>query len=75
MRSWSLLLVFVLALAGCKPENSHVEVRPVRTIVVDPKPVLDGRQAVGELSRVTRATFRSASLASSLLAELMSVQW
>ena len=49
MRSWSLLLVFVLALAGCKPENLHVEVRPVRTVVVDPKPVIDGRQAVGEV--------------------------
>ena len=47
MRSWAILLTFALALAGCKPENARVEVRPVRTIVVDPKPVLDGRQAVG----------------------------
>jgi RND family efflux transporter MFP subunit len=49
MRSRAILLAFTLVLAGCKPENAHVDVRPVRTIVVDPKPVLDGRQAVGEV--------------------------
>jgi RND family efflux transporter MFP subunit len=49
MRSWSLLLTLVLALAGCNPEHSSVEVRPVRTVVVDPKPILDDRQAVGEV--------------------------
>src|SRR5215472_10704302 len=50
MRSWTLLLILALALAGCsKPENAHVEIRPVRTVVVDPKPVPDGRQAVGEV--------------------------
>ena len=49
MRSWAILLAFALALAGCKPENAHVEVRPVRTVVVDPKPVHDDRQAVGEV--------------------------
>jgi RND family efflux transporter MFP subunit len=49
MRSWRLLLPLVLALAGCKPENASVEIRPVRTVIVDPKPVLDDRQAVGEV--------------------------
>jgi RND family efflux transporter MFP subunit len=49
MRSWTLLLTLALALAGCQPENARVEIRPVRTVLVDPKPVLDGRQAVGEV--------------------------
>jgi RND family efflux transporter MFP subunit len=49
MRSCNLLLALVLALAGCKPEHSTVEIRPVRTVVVDPKPILDDRQAVGEV--------------------------
>src|SRR6478609_6595123 len=50
MRSWTLLLLaLALALAGCQPENARVEIRPVRTVLVDPKPVLDGRQAVGEV--------------------------
>ena len=50
MRSWTLLLLTLpLALAGCEPENARVEIRPVRTVLVDPKPVLDGRQAVGEV--------------------------
>jgi RND family efflux transporter MFP subunit len=39
----------VLALAGCKPQATSVEVRPVRTVVVDPKPILDDRQAVGDV--------------------------
>jgi hypothetical protein len=33
MRSWSLLLALVFALAGCKPENAFVEGPPVRTVV------------------------------------------
>jgi membrane fusion protein, multidrug efflux system len=32
MRSWSLLLPLVLALAGCKPEDASIEIRPVRTV-------------------------------------------
>jgi RND family efflux transporter MFP subunit len=39
----------VLTVAGCKPETAAVEIRPVRTVVVDPKPILDYRQAVGEV--------------------------
>jgi RND family efflux transporter MFP subunit len=38
-----------LALAGCKPENATVEIRPVRTVVVDLKLIVDKRQAVGEV--------------------------
>jgi RND family efflux transporter MFP subunit len=49
MRSCSISLALVLALAGCKPEAASVEVRPVRTVVVDPKPILDDRQAVGDV--------------------------
>jgi RND family efflux transporter MFP subunit len=49
MRSWSILLTLLLVLAGCKPENPSLQIRPVRTVVVDPKPILDGRQAVGEV--------------------------
>jgi RND family efflux transporter MFP subunit len=49
MRSWVILLTLSLVLAACKPENAHVEVRPVRTVVVDPKPILDDRQAVGDV--------------------------
>jgi RND family efflux transporter MFP subunit len=49
MRSCSISLALVLALAGCKPQAASVEVRPVRTVVVDPKPILDDRQAVGDV--------------------------
>lgn len=36
-------------LTGCKEEPTKSEVRPVRTAVVDPKPIDDDRQAVGEI--------------------------
>lgn len=49
MRICSLLFMLVLALAGCKPEDAPVEIRLVRTLVVDPKPTGDDRQAVGEV--------------------------
>ena len=49
MRIFSLLLMLVLALAGCKPEVAPVETRLVRALVVDPKPIGDDRQAVGEV--------------------------
>ena len=49
MRSWPILLALVLALAGCKAENARVEIRTVRTILVDPKPILDDRQVIGEV--------------------------
>src|SRR5690242_18045537 len=49
MRPYSLFLMLVLALAGCTQEHVSEQVRPVRTMVVDPKPILDERQAVGEV--------------------------
>ena len=49
MRPWILLLMLVAMLSGCKPEDVPVEARLVRTLVVDPKPVSDDRQAVGEV--------------------------
>ena len=49
MRSWTFFSPLPWLLPAAQPENARVEVRPVRTIVVDPKPVLDGRQAVGEV--------------------------
>ena len=49
MRSWSILLTLLLVLAGCEAENPSLQIRPVRTVVVDPKPILDNRQAVGEV--------------------------
>lgn len=47
-----LILGLALATAGCGEAASHkraAEVRPVRTIVVDPKPVESDRSAVGEI--------------------------
>jgi RND family efflux transporter MFP subunit len=38
-----------VALAGCQPESTPVEIRPVRTLVVDPRPLSDDRRAVGEV--------------------------
>ena len=49
MRSWPMLFTLVAALAGCQPVSKPVEIRPVRTIVVDPRPVEDDRRAVGEV--------------------------
>jgi RND family efflux transporter MFP subunit len=40
----------LLAIAGCGDSSpKKTEVRPVRTVVVDPKPIDDDRQAVGEV--------------------------
>jgi len=44
-----LLLTSVLALVGCKAEHAPLEARLVRTLVVDPKPIGEERQAVGEV--------------------------
>jgi RND family efflux transporter MFP subunit len=48
---WGLLVVAGLALAGgCDgPPSKQPEVRPVRTVSVDPKPIDDDRQAIGEV--------------------------
>ena len=49
--SGSLLLVLMAGLAGCDDQKAAEtsEVRPVRTIVVDPKGIEDSRQAIGEI--------------------------
>lgn len=46
-----LLSLVVTLLPGCKSEQkaSEVEVRPVRTMVVEPKAIDDDRQAIGEV--------------------------
>lgn len=53
MRGWVVSLLAAAAItAGCgrdKAEVKQPEVRPVRTVVVDPAPVDDDRQAVGEI--------------------------
>jgi RND family efflux transporter MFP subunit len=51
-RGWKLLaLGLALAAAGCGEAASHksTEVRPVRTVVVEPQPVEEERSAVGEI--------------------------
>jgi RND family efflux transporter MFP subunit len=49
VRPYAIPLILVLALAGCKPEETPVQIRPVRTVVVEPKAIPDTRQAVGEV--------------------------
>src|ERR1700686_3539674 len=44
-----IVLALALVLAGCKAESTGVEIRSVRTIVVEPKLIDDGRRAVGEV--------------------------
>lgn len=48
--SLAVLLVTAMSVMGCKEEAAtQPEIRPVRTIAVDPKPIDDDRQAVGEI--------------------------
>ena len=51
MRSLAILLTLSIlpVMTGCKPENTSIEARHVRTLVVDPKPIADDRQAIGEV--------------------------
>jgi RND family efflux transporter MFP subunit len=45
-----LLVGAAIAVAGCDSEaEKAVEIRPVRTVIVDPKPIEDDRSAVGEI--------------------------
>lgn len=46
-----LLLVAALSAGGCKEEAAppRADIRPIRTVVVDPQPIADDRQAVGEI--------------------------
>lgn len=46
---WMLFLGLVLALAGCKSEEASPDARPVRTVVVDLKPIGEDRHAIGEV--------------------------
>lgn len=48
--SWMALAPVVGILVGCGSETpKEPEIRPVRTVVADPKPIEDDRQAVGEV--------------------------
>ena len=49
MRLLAIPLALLVALGGCKAEKVDLDVRSARTVVVDPKPVHDDRQAVGEV--------------------------
>jgi RND family efflux transporter MFP subunit len=46
---WMLFLGLVLTLAGCKAEDVSQDARPVRTVVVDLKPIGEDRHAIGEV--------------------------
>ena len=49
-RATCLVTGLALLLVGCSDSSPKApEIRPVRTIVVDPKPIDDDRQAVGEI--------------------------
>ena len=50
-RRWGLLVVACAALLGAcdRPSAKAPETRPVRTVTVDPKPIEDDRQAIGEV--------------------------
>ena len=49
MRLSAIPLALLVALCGCKAEKTSLEVRSARTVVVDPRPVHDDRQAIGEV--------------------------
>src|SRR5262245_54557113 len=49
-RKGLLLLGVALSVAGCTEAATHgIEIKPVRTLVVDPRPMDDDRRAVGEV--------------------------
>jgi RND family efflux transporter MFP subunit len=49
MRLSAIPLVLLVGLSGCKAEKPSVDMRSVRTVVVDPRPIHDDRHAVGEV--------------------------
>lgn len=49
MRSCILLLALVLPLAACEQDEAPVESRLVRTLVVEPRPISEARQSIGEI--------------------------
>ena len=48
-RCISLFLTFLMVLTGCKPEDAPTAIRLVRTLVVNPRPIGEDRQAIGEV--------------------------
>lgn len=49
---WHYVALFVVATltTGCEEETAaQKQIRPVRTVVIDPKPIPDDRQAIGEV--------------------------
>lgn len=61
-RRWGLVMFASLVmLGGCDgPSAKAPETRPVRTVTVDPKPIEDDRQSVGEVRARYETTFASA---------------
>jgi RND family efflux transporter MFP subunit len=49
MRPCILLFMVLAVLAGCKPEDAPAALRLVRTLVVDPKTIAEGRHTIGEV--------------------------
>src|SRR5580704_7341988 len=46
---WMLFVGLLLTLASCKSEEVSLDARPVRTVVVDLKPIGEDRHAIGEV--------------------------
>lgn len=49
MRALAIPVALLIALAGCKAEKAALDVRSARAVVVDPKPVHNDRQVIGEV--------------------------
>src|SRR4051812_14548408 len=49
MRVVLLLLMVLMVVVGCKPEDAPAALRLVRTLVVDPKSTSNDRQLIGEV--------------------------
>jgi hypothetical protein len=49
MRAFAMPLAILVALGGCKTEKPPLEARFTRAVMVDPQPVHDDRQVIGEV--------------------------
>ena len=49
MRAFAIPLAILVALGGCKTEKPPLEARFTRAVMVDPQPVHDDRQVIGEV--------------------------
>lgn len=67
-----IMIAAATALPACKPEESRVEARPVRTVIVQSRSVDDDRQAVGEV-RPRYESELSFRVAGKILARLVDV--